>query len=258
MIDDPQPGRPAHRRRHRPSSRGIGKRTSTIEQPDPEPNAQAAASDRVRPSASRSFSVTAAGLGAAVVAVVAVVGAGVFASATQPAFACSNIWTPDPTASPAADASPQPGYVQPDMGNTHVAVGTVVKYTYCRPASASIFASGQGPIPARPYGPNDTVIPEGWVHNLEHGGLVILYKGDRCGSDGPARAVRRRAGEPGCCDCSLAATRPALSWSGSTTWRGRMPHSSGTASCRCRRSTRRGCSTSTPATASGRTRRRPE
>jgi len=117
-------------------------------------------------------------LAAAVVAVVAVVGAGVFASATQPAFACSNIWEPTPTASPAPGSSPQPGYVQPDMGNTHVAVGTVVKYTYCPPASGHhYFASGQGPIPARPYGPNDSVIPEGWVHNLEHGGLVILYKG---------------------------------------------------------------------------------
>jgi hypothetical protein len=112
------------------------------------------------------------------VAVIAVVGAGVFASATRPAFACSNIWQPSPTASTAPDASPQPGYVQPDMGNSHVAVGTVVKYTYCPPASGShYFASGQGPIPARPYGPNDVVIPEGWVHNLEHGGLVILYKG---------------------------------------------------------------------------------
>ena len=115
---------------------------------------------------------------AAVVAVVAVVGVGVFAAATQPAFACSNIWEPTPTASPAANTSPQPGYVQPDMGNSHVAVGTVVKYTYCPPASGRhYFASGQGPIAARPYGPNDVVIPEGWVHNLEHGGLVILYKG---------------------------------------------------------------------------------
>jgi uncharacterized protein DUF3105 len=115
---------------------------------------------------------------AAVVAVVAVVGAGVFAAATQPAFACSNIWEPEATASPAADASPQPGYVQPDMGNSHVAVGTVVTYTYCPPASGRhYFASGQGPIPARPYGPNDVVIPEGWIHNLEHGGLVVLYKG---------------------------------------------------------------------------------
>jgi Protein of unknown function (DUF3105) len=113
-----------------------------------------------------------------VIAVVAIVGVGVFAAATRPAFACSNVWVPAPTTSPAADASPQPGYVQPDMGNTHVALGTIVTYTYCPPASGRhYFASGQGPIPARPYGPNDVVIPEGWVHNLEHGGLVILYKG---------------------------------------------------------------------------------
>ena len=117
-------------------------------------------------------------LAAGVVAAVAIVGAGVFSAATQPAFACSTIWQPSPTASPAADASPQPGYVQPDMGNSHVQVGTVVKYTYCPPASGRHYnASGQGPIPARPYGPNDTVIPEGWVHNLEHGALVVLYKG---------------------------------------------------------------------------------
>jgi hypothetical protein len=27
------------------------------------------------------------------------------------------------------------------------------------------------------YGPDDAAGPQGWVHNLEHGGLVILYKG---------------------------------------------------------------------------------
>jgi Protein of unknown function (DUF3105) len=117
-------------------------------------------------------------IGAAVAAVIAVVGAGVFAAATQPAFACSTIWQPSPTASPATGASPQPGYVQPDMGNSHVAVGTVIRYTYCPPASGKHYnAAEQGPIAARPYGPNDAVIPEGWVHNLEHGGLVILYRG---------------------------------------------------------------------------------
>lgn len=116
---------------------------------------------------------------AAVVAVVAIVGAGLFAAATQPAFACSREWVPDPTASPSTDTSPQPGYVQPDMGNTHVATGTTVRYTYCPPASGRHFNSPgvAGPIPARPYGPNDGVIPQGWVHNLEHGGLVILYRG---------------------------------------------------------------------------------
>jgi hypothetical protein len=45
-----------------------------------------------------------------------------------------------------------------------------------------------GPIPARVYGPNDNVIPEGWVHNLEHGALVILYQGTSAGAtpDGQA------------------------------------------------------------------------
>jgi len=117
-------------------------------------------------------------LGAAVVAVVAVVGVGVFAAATQPVFACSTEWQPTPTASPGPDASPQPGYVQPDMGNQHVAIGTVVRYSYCPPASGRHYIkTGVFPIPARIYGPNDPVFPEGWVHNLEHGALVVLYKG---------------------------------------------------------------------------------
>lgn len=117
-------------------------------------------------------------LAGAVAAVIVIVGAGVFAAATQPAFACSQVWEPSPTASPGPSASPQLGYVQPDMGHTHVAVGTVIKYTYCPPASGKhYFATDQGPIPARIYGPSDNVIPEGWVHNLEHGGLVILYRG---------------------------------------------------------------------------------
>jgi hypothetical protein len=117
-------------------------------------------------------------IGAALAVVVAVVGAGVFVAATQPVFACSSIWQPAPTASPAVNASPQPGYVQPDMGNQHVPVGTVIKYTYCPPASGKhYFASGVGPIPARVYGPTDNVVPDGWVHNLEHGGLVVLYRG---------------------------------------------------------------------------------
>jgi hypothetical protein len=117
-------------------------------------------------------------IGGAVVAIVAIVGVGVFAAATQPAYACSTVWQPDPTASPAPDASPQPGYVQPDMGHTHVEAGTVIRYTYCPPASGRHYIGTDiGPIPARPYGPNDNVIPEGWVHNLEHGGLVILYRG---------------------------------------------------------------------------------
>ncbi len=114
-------------------------------------------------------------IGAGAIAVVALVGAALFAAASQPAFACSDVWEPSPTAEPAAGSSPQPGYVQPDMGNGHVAPGTPITFTYCPPASGRHYnASGQGPIQPRPYGPDDTVRPQGWVHNLEHGALVVL------------------------------------------------------------------------------------
>lgn len=119
----------------------------------------------------------------AAVAGVALLSAFVFASAAQPAYACSTIWTPQPTASPAPSATPNLGYVQPDMGRDHVSVGTKVTYTYCAPASGSHDnASGSGPIPARVYGPGDNANPEGWIHNLEHGALVLLYQGASAGA----------------------------------------------------------------------------
>ena len=65
-------------------------------------------------------------LGAGLVAVLALVGAAVFSSATAKAYECSSVWQPAPTASPRADDSPQPGYVQPDMGQGHVPVGTKI------------------------------------------------------------------------------------------------------------------------------------
>lgn len=120
----------------------------------------------------------------AALAGVALLSAFVFLQSSQPAYACSTIWTPDPTASPAPSATQNLGYVQPDMGNSHVARGEKVTYTYCAPASGShVNLPGvAGPIAARVYGPTDAVVPQGWIHNLEHGGLVILYKTDSAGA----------------------------------------------------------------------------
>ncbi len=102
----------------------------------------------------------------------------VFLSASAPAYACSKEWVPDATPSPALGAPPDPGYVQPDMGRRHGDLGEKVTYTYCPPASgAHVNASGAGPIQPRRYGPSDRAIPEGWIHNLEHGAMVILYRG---------------------------------------------------------------------------------
>jgi hypothetical protein len=105
-----------------------------------------------------------------------------FLNATAPAYGCSTQWTPSVTPSPAPDATPRLGYVQDDMGQGHVALGTNVKYAFCPPASGKHYnVQGEGPIAAGVYGPDDGTIPEGWIHNLEHGGLVVLY---RCkGSD---------------------------------------------------------------------------
>ncbi len=131
-------------------------------------------------------------VGAALVGVV-LISAFVFASASQPAYACSTIWNPTPTASPAAGATPALGFVQPDMGRQHAGLGDKVTYTYCAPASGSHYnkPGSAGPIPARVYGPNDNVIPQGWIHNLEHGALVVLYTGSSSGATAEGQAQLR-------------------------------------------------------------------
>jgi hypothetical protein len=129
-------------------------------------------------------------VGGVVVVLIGIAAIGVFAASSQPAFACSNIWTPPSIAEPPAGASAQPGYVQPDMGQGHVANGSQVTFTYCPPASGRHFNGTQtGPISPRVYGPDDVVIPQGWVHNLEHGALVLLYRGDSEGATEAGQAA---------------------------------------------------------------------
>jgi hypothetical protein len=110
-----------------------------------------------------------------VVAVIGLIGAFVFLSATAPAYACTTEWVPDPTPSAAPGASARLGYVQPDQGRAHGA-DQGQAYTLCPPASGTHRnIQGQGPIRAGVYGPDDAAVPQGWIHNLEHGGLVLLY-----------------------------------------------------------------------------------
>jgi hypothetical protein len=116
-----------------------------------------------------------------ILAGVVLIAAFVLLSASQPAYACSIQL--DPATSPSPGSSIV-GQAEDDMARGHVAVGSPVTYTYCPPASGKHFnAAGEGPIPARFYGPDDTRIPQNWVHNLEHGGLVILYNCSRNGCD---------------------------------------------------------------------------
>jgi hypothetical protein len=118
----------------------------------------------------------------AVVAVVAAVVVGLLVvQTTQAAYTCSIQFDPAPSASPAEGTAPRLGYVQDDMGRVH-SVQRPQKYTFCPPATGNHFAQPQAPIPARLYRPDDAVVPMGWIHNLEHGALVILYRGDGPGA----------------------------------------------------------------------------
>jgi len=109
--------------------------------------------------------------------VVVIVGGFLYFNLTASAYACSTITQPVPAGTPLPNGSPAPlGQAQPDMGNLHIAIGSNQTYSYCPPASGPHYnGTGEGPIPAKYYGPDDGTRPEGWIHNLEHGAIVILY-----------------------------------------------------------------------------------
>lgn len=67
--------------------------------------------------------------------------------------------------------APLPGEAMLNEGTTHVEVGTPINYNDYPPSSGPHYATWA------PWRYNDTEVQPGfWVHNLEHGGIVILYK----------------------------------------------------------------------------------
>jgi hypothetical protein len=68
--------------------------------------------------------------------------------------------------------APLPGEPMPDRGTTHVDAGQPIPYEDYPPSSGTHY-----PTWVTPWGFKETPIQPGfWVHNLEHGGIVILYK----------------------------------------------------------------------------------
>ena len=155
------------------------------------------------------------------------------------------IWVPDPTPPPAEGASPQPGYVQPDMGHTHVPVGTKITYTYCPPASG------------RHYQPAGRADPRSRLRTGRRGDPAAVDPQPRARRPRDPLPRHRTSTRPRCRRCSTpsgrarsaasrrVASRPDRSWPGSRTCRGRMPRWCGAACCHSRRSTSRPSSTST-------------
>jgi hypothetical protein len=148
------------------------------------PTTRAGRRERVRAAPRRTFleRYRAAIVAVAAVAVVALAVGYIFVGSTQPAYACTNQFAPSPTPPLAPDSSDRLGFFQDDMGNSHV-VSPPQRYLYCPPASGNHFnGSGIGPIAPRVYRPEDKIGPSNWIHNLEHGGLVVLYRGDSPGA----------------------------------------------------------------------------
>ncbi|HSL33135.1 MAG TPA: DUF3105 domain-containing protein [Candidatus Limnocylindrales bacterium] len=129
-------------------------------------------------------------IGGVVVAIGAVALSVIFVGATQAAYSCGIQWEPSPTTAPAPGATARIGYLQDGMGADHN-VAKPQRYTFCPPATGNHYnlAGSLGPVAPRVYGPNDNVGPSNWIHNLEHGGLVILYRGD---SEGATQAGQDR------------------------------------------------------------------
>jgi hypothetical protein len=116
-------------------------------------------------------------LGLVVAAVVVVGGAFVFLGATSPTYACDAVLQPSPAPSPAADATPRLGQVTRDLGRAHVETGERVAYEFCPPTSGPHYNDARlGPIATRFYGADDRTDPQGWIHNLEHGQMAVLYR----------------------------------------------------------------------------------
>ena len=104
-------------------------------------------------------------------AVVGVVGFGLLGGGGAPRYTCAELLQPQQGASAASPI------VTPNLGNTHVTTGPEIDYPVCPPASGPHYnARGVGPRAPGFYTADAAVAPGGWIHNLEHGFAVVLYR----------------------------------------------------------------------------------
>ena len=92
--------------------------------------------------------------------------------------------SPDASASPVASSTPVPpptprlGFTTTVLGRGHVLnPNESIEYGFCPPTSGDHYnVAGRGPIRGAVYPTTDQQPPGGWVHNLEHGWVVALYR----------------------------------------------------------------------------------
>jgi hypothetical protein len=84
--------------------------------------------------------------------------------------------TPTPEPTPVAEPTPRLGFTTTILGAQHVPHPSTIRYGFCPPTSGDHFSAPAGPIRAGFYPPVQEQHPGGWVHNLEHGYVVALYR----------------------------------------------------------------------------------
>jgi hypothetical protein len=91
--------------------------------------------------------------------------------------------SPSASGSPTASGTPAPaptlrlGFTTSILGRDHsLNAGETIEYGFCPPTSGRHYnVAGAGPIRAAVYPNSAEQPPGGWVHNLEHGWVVLLY-----------------------------------------------------------------------------------
>jgi hypothetical protein len=87
---------------------------------------------------------------------------------------------PSPTATATAVPPPTPrlGFTTGLLGRNHIRdLNAVLDYAFCPPTSGDHFnVTNRGPIRAAVYPANEEQVPGGWLHNMEHGYVVALYR----------------------------------------------------------------------------------
>lgn len=76
---------------------------------------------------------------------------------------------------PDVNSLPPVGEAIDEMPHTHVAQGTQVQYDHNPPTSGCHYNLGYGTAPIQAGVYNQAIPAEYWVHNLEHGYIVVLY-----------------------------------------------------------------------------------
>jgi hypothetical protein len=100
--------------------------------------------------------------------------------ATSPVGSPASSPQASPTSQPTAEPEPTArlGFTTSNLGRTHILdPGHVLNFGFCPPTSGEHFnITGQGPIRPLVYDRTDERNPGGWIHNLEHGFVVALYR----------------------------------------------------------------------------------